>query len=127
MFGSISGGASMFSAHFRLLTLFFLFVVCYATVVESTRQYEVVDRSDLLPSLHKRGGARSFAGPRFDSSNFLYPSAKRLSGLTPYYYYESQPKRGGGRSFNSFWNSGLDGNKRYFDDYRKRGSYDDYF
>ncbi|KAK0410840.1 hypothetical protein QR680_005354 [Steinernema hermaphroditum] len=126
MFGSNGGGASMLSAHFRLLTLLFLFAVCLQSAVESTRQYEVVDGSDLVSSVHKRGGARAFVGPRasiFSDGSFLYPSAK--SGVMPYYFYESQPKRGGGRAFNSYWNSGFDG-KRLFDDYRKRSSFDDY-
>uniref|UniRef100_A0A1I8A456 Uncharacterized protein n=1 Tax=Steinernema glaseri TaxID=37863 RepID=A0A1I8A456_9BILA len=119
MFGS--GGASMFSAHFRLLALLFLFVVCLQSTVEGLRQYEI-ERSDL----QKRGGARAFVGPRssvFSDGSFLYPSAK--SGVMPYYFYESQPKRGGGRAFNSYWNSGFDG-KRIFDEYRKRSSFDDY-
>uniref|UniRef100_A0A0M3JM65 Neuropeptide-Like Protein n=1 Tax=Anisakis simplex TaxID=6269 RepID=A0A0M3JM65_ANISI len=51
----------------------------------------------------KRGGARAF-GPRLsldDFESYLYP-AKRFGSLSPYYFYQ-QPKRGGGRSFNSYW------------------------
>ncbi|CAJ0582507.1 unnamed protein product, partial [Mesorhabditis spiculigera] len=56
-------------------------------------------------SLDKRGGARAFRG-----MDAFFPSAKRLSGGSPYFFLD---KRAGGRAFHSggrgSWGGGLGG------------------
>uniref|UniRef100_A0A0M3I0I3 Uncharacterized protein n=1 Tax=Ascaris lumbricoides TaxID=6252 RepID=A0A0M3I0I3_ASCLU len=88
--------------------------------------------------IQKRAGARSF-GPRiYDVESYLYPTNKRFGSFSPYYFYQ-QPKRGGGRTFASYWipPSGngrfyKDSTFRFYDDspfFKKRSYYtsDDYF
>uniref|UniRef100_A0AC35UIR9 Myosin motor domain-containing protein n=1 Tax=Rhabditophanes sp. KR3021 TaxID=114890 RepID=A0AC35UIR9_9BILA len=46
----------------------------------------------------KRGGARNFM-PSYMSDMYMYPNEKRIYDNYPYYFYDSQLKRGGGRAF----------------------------
>ncbi|KHN76436.1 hypothetical protein Tcan_10979 [Toxocara canis] len=79
--------------------------------------------------IQKRAGARSFGPRMYDFESYLYPTSKRFGSFPPYYFYQ-QPKRGGGRSFASYWNPPSETGRFYEDSpfFKKRSYYpgDDY-